>query len=430
MRKVEVFEGDKLNRTAPPDAGANIRARFFGVDENGGQITVPIGDDTFERHLLFLGGIGTGKTNALFHLTRQIRRSLTENDVMVLFDTKGDFYREFYKQGDVVISNDKTAVGAASVDYWNIIGEIEKDEHLEEYVFEISKTLFKEKIENSTQPFFPNAAKDIFSALLIHAVRSGEIKTNFGLRQLFNACDAEEISRILSQHSDLRAITSYISDPKSAQTQGVLSELQQMTREIFIGKFRQKGTLSMRELVRAKGGKVIFIEYDLGIGNMLTPIYRLLFDLAIKEALSRSKSDGNVWFLADEFRLLPQLQHLEDAVNFGRSLGVKFLIGAQNVEQIKGAYGESKAASIMSGFLTNIVFRVNDAPSREYARGLFGTNRKMEVYSSAVQSKGVTEEVRDANVVEDWDITRLRIGEAIIGLPGREPFVFRFSQYK
>ncbi|GHV37574.1 hypothetical protein FACS18949_17910 [Clostridia bacterium] len=282
---------------------------------------------------------------------------------MVLFDTKGDFYREFYKQGDVVISNDKTAVGAASVDYWNIIGEIEKDEHLEEYVFEISKTLFKEKIENSTQPFFPNAAKDIFSALLIHAVRSGEIKTNFGLRQLFNACDAEEISRILSQHSDLRAITSYISDPKSAQTQGVLSELQQMTREIFIGKFRQKGTLSMRELVRAKGGKVIFIEYDLGIGNMLTPIYRLLFDLAIKEALSRSKSDGNVWFLADEFRLLPQLQHLEDAVNFGRSLGVKFLIGAQNVEQIKGAYGESKAASIMSGFLPKIYAFSDSSPT-------------------------------------------------------------------
>jgi type IV secretory pathway TraG/TraD family ATPase VirD4 len=185
----------------------------------------------------------------------------------------------------------------------------------------------------------------------------------------------------------------------------------------------------MKELVRDKGGKIVFIEYDLGIGNALTPIYRLLFDLAIKEALSRSKSGGNVWFICDEFRLLPQLQHMEDAVNFGRGQGVKFLIGIQNVEQVYDAYGESKAKSIMSGFLTNIVFRVNDATSREYAQDLFGKNRKMEVYSSSIHSRGIVEQVRDANVVEDWDITRLSLGEAVIGLPSKTPFVFRFNEY-
>jgi len=47
-----------------------------------------------------------------------------------------------------------------------------------------------------------------------------------------------------------------------------------------------------------------------------------------------------------------------------------------------------------------------------------------------LQSKGVTEQVRDANVVEDWDITQLDIGEAIVGLPGKEPFIFRFSKYR
>jgi type IV secretory pathway TraG/TraD family ATPase VirD4 len=431
MKQISVFDGDALKRECPiVDSGTvDARCRFFGKTQAGSQITVPFSDDTLGKHLLFLGGIGTGKTNALFQVMRQIRQSLAGDDVLVVFDTKGDFRREFYRQGDIVISNDETATGAAGADFWNIIGEIEKGEHLEEYIVEISKTLFKEKIENSSQPFFPNAAKDIFSALLTHAVRSGEIKTNFGLRQLFDSCNVSEIVRILSQHGDLQSITSYISDPKSAQTQGVLSELQQMTREIFIGNFRKKGTLSMRELVRNKGGKIVFVEYDLGIGGALTPIYRLLFDLAIKEALSRSKSNGNVWFVCDEFRLLPQLQHMEDAVNFGRSLGVKFLIGIQNVEQVYEAYGESKAKSIMSGFLTNVVFRVNDATSREYARDLFGGNRKLEVFSSAIQSRGIVEQVRDANVVEDWDMTRLRVGEAIVGLPGKEPFVFRFSEY-
>ncbi len=83
----------------------------------------------------------------------------------------------------------------------------------------------------------------------------------------------------------------------------------------------------------------------------------------------------------------------------------------------------------MSGFLTNISFRVNDAKSREYIQGLYGKNRKKEIFVSAVQGKGVTEQITDGNVVEDWDISRLRIGEAVIGLPGTSPFTFQFQEY-
>lgn len=39
------------------------------------------------------------------------------------------------------------------------------------------------------------------------------------------------------------------------------------------------------------------------------------------------------------------------------------------------------------------------------------------------------EQIRDAFVVEDWDISTLGIGEAVIGLPGKEPFKFRFKKY-
>ncbi len=30
---------------------------------------------------------------------------------MIIFDTKGDFHTEFYRQGDIVISNDAKATG-------------------------------------------------------------------------------------------------------------------------------------------------------------------------------------------------------------------------------------------------------------------------------------------------------------------------------
>lgn len=430
MKQISVFDGNQLMEDPVPYPVRNARCAFMGTNRVGGDIYVPLDAELLSRHLMFLGGIGTGKTNAFFQIIQQLRSSMMADDVMIVFDTKGDFYKEFYRPGDVVISNDETATGPGSVDYWNIFNEIESDEHMEENIIEISKTLFHDKVEKTNQPFFPNAAKDIFSAILTHFTRNSDSLqgNNQALRAFLDGSPTKEIRELLNKYDDMRSMISYISQDNSPQTQGVMSELQQLTREIFLGNFKKKGTLSMRNLVREKGGRIIFIEYDLGIGNMLTPIYSLLFDMAIKEALCRKKSEGNVYFIADEFRLIPNLQHVDDAVNFGRSLGVKFMIGIQNVDQVFEVYGESRARSILSGFLTSVAFRVNDSASKEFIEKLHGVNRKKEVYMASVQGRGIVENVRDANVVEDWDIARLNIGEAIIGLPGRPPFLFQFKK--
>lgn len=430
MKKVEIFDGEQLFDKPVLYPMQNPVCTLQGRAADGQKAFVPLDMDLLSRHLLFLGGIGTGKTNAFYQIIRQLRSSLTGDDIVILFDTKGDFYRSFYRSGDIVISNDETATGPDGKDYWNIFYEIERDDHMEENIVEVSKSLFSQKLEKTNQPFFPNAAKDLFGAVLTHFCRNQDTLkgNNKKLREFLDQAPGAAIREILNAHEDLKAMVSYIFDDRSPQTQGVISELQQMSREIFLGNFKQEGTLSMRNIVRSKGGKFVFIEYDLGIGSMLSPIYSLLFDMAIKEALCRKKSEGNVYFIVDEFRLLPSLQHIDDAVNFGRSLGVKFMIGIQNVEQIYECYGEQRARSMLSGFLTSIAFRVNDEASKRYIKELHGVNRKKEIYMASVQGRGIVEQVRDANVVEDWDIGRLNLGEAIIGLPGKPPFLFQFNK--
>ena len=430
MKQIEVFDGNSLVREALRYPTTTPKCAFIGIDANGQDVYVPIDDNLLSRHMMLLGGIGTGKTNTFIQLLRQLRQSLTVNDVAIVFDTKGDFYNEFYRPGDIVISNDHLATGPDGVDYWNIFNEIELDEHLEENIVEIAKSLFQNKIEKTNQPFFPNAAKDIFSAVLSHFVRHKEEfkPTNLKLKEFLDRSPTGEIRDMLKQYDEFKAMISYIFDDRSPQTQGVISELQQTSREIFLGNFKKDGSLSIRETVRQKGGRFVFIEYDLGVGSMLSPIYSLLFDMAIKEALCRKKSEGNVYFVTDEFSLLPNLQHIDDAVNFGRSLGVKFMIGIQNVSQIYDNYGEDRAKSIMSGFLTSISFRVNDKASKEYIKDLHGVNRKKEIYMASVQGRGIVEQLHDGHVVEDWDISRLGVGEAIIGFPGMPPFLFRFKR--
>ncbi len=427
----EVFSGNRLFDTCQYQEDD---PHFFlmGHSAQGEPMRIPVGEQMLSRHLLLLGGIGTGKSNAFHFLIRNVRSSLTDRDVAIIFDTKGDFYREFYQPGDVVISNDSRASGGSGPDYWNLFGEISIDDRIEENILEIAKSFFSEKLAHTTQPFFPNAAKDLFGALLLHMVRSDqfkEVRNNQALRAAFDTFSVSAMKKILQSHQDLKAMTSYIEDEKSGQTLGVVAELQQMVREIFVGNFRKKGSLSMRQLVRQKGGRVIFVEYDLGIGAMLTPVYRLLIDLAVKEALCRTSNEGSVYFFIDEFRLLPHLEHIDDGVNFGRSLGAKFFVGIQNIDQIAAAYGQDMAHSILSGFGTTLAFRVNDAGSREYIKGLFGRNIKLQTYLSAVQNRGVSEQIREGFVVEDEDITNLPVGQAIIGAPGCQPFRFQFKKY-
>ena len=428
-----ILFGDTLRGEVPrmnvPDPVLYLKGR----DRKGNHAQIPLGRDLLSRHIMLLGGIGTGKTNAFFQMLDQLSKNLTENDVMIVFDTKGDFYQEFYRPGDVVISNDRTARGPdGRPNYWNIFNEVDSGARQYESVMEIGKGLFAEAVERTNQIFFPSAARDIFTGCMLHFLRSVEPvkRTNRNLIEFINYHTTAEIRRVLESHADLRAMSSYIAKDDSAQTQGVMSELQQVVRNIFVGNFARTGNLGLRKLVRQKGGRIIFIEYDLSLGGTLAPIYTLMFDMAIKEALGRSRTDGNVYFITDEFRLLPHLEHVDDAVNFGRSLGIRFMIGIQNVQQIFENYGEERARSIMSGFLTSFNFRVNDAKSREYIQQAFGKNQKLEAYVPIVQSRGMVEQQREANVVEDWDVTNLNIGEAIIGFPGMEPFTFQFDLWK
>lgn len=428
----KVLFGDSLHKTVPVIKSGQPICVLQGCDAEGRRASLPLDESALSKHIMLLGGIGTGKTNAFFHIVSQVKEKMTQDDVMIIFDTKGDFYSEFYTAGDIVISNDETSIDDENdLNYWNIFNEIEYGSRTKESVIEISKSIFAEACEKTSQIFFPNAAKDLFMACLLHFIRSvpAPRRTNASLMEYICSTPSNELRDMLLQYPDLRAMASYIAIDDSAQTQGVISELQQVVREIFIGNFAETGTLGLRNIVNNKGGKTVFIEYDLSVGSVLTPIYSLMFDTAIKTALGRGRGKGNVYFITDEFRLLPNLNHIDDAVNFGRSLGVKFLVGIQNVEQIYDNYTEQRARSILSGFSTSFTFRLIDQKSKEYIKGVFGQNRKQDAYLPLVQTKGLIEEQRDAYVVEDWDISNLSVGQAIIGLPNSEPFFFTFEKY-
>lgn len=394
-------------------------------------------EDILSKHILMIGGTGCGKSNAFYHIYSQLKGRMTKDDVAIVFDTKGDYYQKFGKPNDLLIGN--SASYRSNSQKWNVFREILSDgwdmNNVTANTQEVSWAIFREAIEKSKDPFFPNAARDLFSSILMCILETGagdisykkEFFYNSELKRSFDESRIEDIKQILGEHATQAATTSYLGDCQNGQALGIYSEMLGVVRKILTGVFAEKGSFSIRNFVRERRGKTLFIEYDMAIGDSLSPIYSLLFDLALKEALGRSTNKGNVYLICDEFKLLPLLQHIEDGVNFGRGLGVKILAGLQSINQFYEVYGEYRGRNIAAGFSSIFAFKANDPDTRKYVTDLFGKNVILE------QRKGISNSIIEerfvSNTVEDWDFNSLSVGEAIVGLPFRKPFCFKFDLY-
>ena len=439
MANSTVLHGYSIQQTVPPFSSNRCPVMLPGTFCNQ-HISLGISEDYMSKHTLLIGGTGCGKTNVFNFYLDQLKKNMTQDDVMIVFDTKGEFVRDFYRQGDIVIANSKQYSHIASK--WNIYREIVIDGWGDTDIFantqEITGSFFKESIERSNSPFFPNAARDLLSALIIAHIRLGKDDLEFkqkyfnnqALKKYLDMVTPKKINKLLSitPFSDLSSVLSYIGDGTSDQSLGVLAEMQNVIRQLFVGTFAADGRFSVRDFVKTKRAKTLFIEYDLSLGESLLPMYRVLFDLALKEAMGREKSKGNVYFVCDEFKLLPHLQHIEDGVNFGRSLGVKIFAGIQSINQLYEIYGQEKGKNIAAGFSSVYAFRANDSSTREFVTALFGKNIVLEQYKTATNT--LVEEKREGHTVEDWDMGTLSIGEAIVGLPFEKPFRFKFDIFR
>ncbi len=413
----------------------DVQGRSFGM-----------GESLLSKHLLLLGGIGCGKTNVFHFIIESLLCRMDHNDVMLIFDTKGDFKNKFYSQRNAdhwLIGNDIQYTNISRS--WNIFDEMkEQDGHFgresELVAKEIAKQLFIGR-ESSTQPFFSQAASDLVAKVLIHLMREStrnhtenQLNTDKFV-QFLKTADIQKYHEMITDryNPDFASAQFYFGKPGeklTAQALGIFGYINSMVNDLFIGIFSERkwaGSFSMRNIVREKAKRVIFIEYDLSVGEVLGPMYRLMFDLALKEALGgRSMNRGNTYLIIDEFKLLPDLMHIDDALNFGRSLGVKVFAGLQSIDQLYHIYGEDRGKALISGFMNSFCFQTFDLDSRKFIMERFG-----EKYENlAFHSRAVPISVqRQGYVVEDWNILDLKVGQAYINLVGYDPFLFHFLDY-
>lgn len=447
-----VFGEDIWTNPVPERTARNLRNLYTAFEDARGR-RFGLDSGRLSKHLLLLGGIGMGKTNVFRFLLESLLAKQTADDVIFIFDTKGDYYETFYQPynpNHIVIGNGRKYANQTC--FWNVFGELEGADGVfspeDEFTAkEIGKQLFEGR-GSETQPFFSIAAADLVTKILIdferQAAQSGDRSrlNNQALTDWLKASSMERYVDMIRRNPDFTSAYLYFGDPG----QGIKQKLTPQALAVFayvntmysdllggiFGKSDPDREFSMRRLVRDRGKNggrtVVFIEYDLSVGEVLGPMYRLLIDLALKEAMSQSSvRQGSVLFVIDEFKLLPNLMHIDDALNFGRSLGIKVLAGVQSVSQIYAGYGEERGGAILSGFMNSICFQTPDSSSRQYISQRFGENCTHLLYRVLDEHMSFQ---REGHAVEDWDVLSLGIGQAVVDLTGEPPFLFQFQNFE
>ena len=120
--KKQLLEGTLLENN-PPVYHADDKIRFrLKTDKTQG---FSISGDLLEKHLLLLGGPGSGKTNVIKIMLHWLRYAPSRDDVFIIFDTKGDYLEAFYQPGDIVISGSRRYRDHPGYRTWNLFQELE-----------------------------------------------------------------------------------------------------------------------------------------------------------------------------------------------------------------------------------------------------------------------------------------------------------------
>ena len=158
-----VIEGSSASQNPLPERVRNPKVTLQGLFRNQ-RASFSLDESILSKHTLFVGGTGCGKTTLFYHFVNQLRQSMTSNDVMVIFDSKGDFYSKFFKQGDFVIGNSSQYQKQSQ--RWNLFKEILADGWdegtYELNIQEICRSLFEEKVKQNSAMLFSQMRRETY----------------------------------------------------------------------------------------------------------------------------------------------------------------------------------------------------------------------------------------------------------------------------
>jgi len=343
------------------------------TNENSLSITstlkIPTNIET--THFFICGRPGAGKSQLLY---RVIQKVLERSDKAIFYDFKGDLVSKFYNPDKHLLFNpfDKRCVS------WNLFNEIESPLDIKSIAASLIPV-------TGNDPYWSNAARDVFAGILTGLYHAGE-RTNIGIHRWCNLPTAELMEK-LSKYPGTETATKHLAQEKAGQS--ILSIMGSYT-QCFEYLKNITGDFSIKKWASSDEDKrCVFLSNYSEISDTIRPMLSLFVELAGKRALSLPDSrERRFFFFIDEFGTLNHLPAIPIMLTNGRSKGMSIWIAIQDIGQIEKIYGKEIAQTIINSCASSFLFAVNDPNTAEFLSRKIGDReiRELNISTSEQQA--------------------------------------------
>lgn len=392
-----------------------IRRENFWNRYNGCSIAgMPYLKDAEAQHTLILGSTGTGKTVTISDLVAQIRK---RGERAIIYDKKGDYVSRFYDLDKDFILNPFDKRSAC----WNLLPEIR-------HVGQI-KTIVQSFIPDgpsSESRIWNEAARIALSGMLEKLMHADARLSNAEIANKILKANLKDVAALL-KGTHARS-TFDMSSPKIAAS--VMFVLSSHLNSLRLSKKQTEKSFSIRNWMESEmEDSFLFITSQASLNSELVPLQTAWYEIIINSVLSKEPSNASkmkkTWIIIDELGSMNKIPSLADGLSVARSFGGCFVLGTQNISQLRSVYGVDMAKSISSECNTRCIFRTNDPETTRWLSENIGDTETIEYkegvsYGAHAMRDGVNLNMsaRSKNLVMPSEIQNLADLNLFLKIPG------------
>lgn len=376
-----------------------------------GTIGVPKRFET--RHFLFAGTTGSGKTR-LFHQVLQPARNSDARAIVV--DIGGAMVSRYYKgegSGDVIL-NPRDARSVA----WSPLAEI----HDLDDVPLVASAIIPEGEGSAAE--WNKYAQRLLAGVLQRVWEQGG--DNAEVLRLLTRAPAEELRDLLAglpaegmlREGNEKMLASVMSIIASYSTPLAALDQSAGADSFSVSKWVMSDSKS----------EWLFLNFNDRQIEQLKPIITAVIALAISATLSlKEDSERRLFFVLDEFDALGAISGIKSLLTRGRRFGASAFVAIQSVSQLYECYGRDVANTLLSNLGTQVILRLPDAETAEWASRTFGDEQIREEHISTStnhqfeNSTSNSYQIRQQRVVLPSEIQQLPDLTGLLNIVGDIP---------
>jgi Type IV secretion-system coupling protein DNA-binding domain len=338
---------------------------------------LPIGDVPFPwsrwiGHLLLAGTTRAGKSVLLRAIIHMLR---LHNIPALILDNSGDFLSKFYNPATDIILSPLDKRGAEGSFFCNLNRpqEIERLAH----------DLVGDGGDRSSR-YFNNKCRELFIAICEWLWARGSL-TNCQfcmvmlnqdvLKKMMVGSEWEAIIRDAKSWGDVYStFISYFTifrkfPPNAGLTKITLSKDGEAWEII-----RQGVNLCDCARRMACGSwEMVFVPYKDGDTKTLGPFLSMIVSTFSTAVMDQGEDPNRrIGVIVDEVGEMPEISSLQSALSKGGKYGLSMMLGLQNVSQLKKIYGPDSATIILGNCSSQVILRLPDVDSAEWAADAIG----------------------------------------------------------